>query len=618
MKRNRIHILIVDDEATQGKALMEAFNRKGYTAIWVNSSVNAVTAAQRQEFHALIIDCLLPKMNGIDLAEELVQLSVRKPKLILYSGIYKDKGFIREATAKTGCVAFLTKPLQLDEVISHIEHALADELKAHEDPAVIKLYSKETPPQDQILRMIIDEPTLHGFHLPALLKCMQKTSLSGELTLINNAGDVNSIMFFDGRIFSVRTPDKDSYFGAIAVNFGLVASEDVLEALNDRSRKLLGQKLIDSMALSPHAINLIMEEQLALRLSQCVHNEIFNLQWIPHKFAKPDYTINLTRFDSLMDDWISSKMDFDWLRAQFGSWGNYRIEGQFHHLIQDPLTLEELLSHEDFKEIDDLAPLMGHILHKEAYLGTRNDQQEDYRFLDSRLQIMLKNFKEQNYFQILGVGEKAHAQEVNRAFQDLKTAFDPERLPKDIPAEVYARCTEVFETLEKAHATLSDDISRSRYQNHLQGQRSQSLLENEPIFRAAILELQSGHAQEAAKKFQSLIDRKLEFRDLRSYRIWAGFKVDRTFSAMKLDQVPPEERHSPVYMMAKGLSHRSRGQFSQALQAFKTAHVLDPRLGISRLEVKDMLHQLEKSRAARDLIREVASVLESLSSKRSA
>ncbi len=226
---------------------------------------------------------------------------------------------------------------------------------------------------------------------------------------------------------------------------------------------------------------------------------------------------------------------------------------------------------------------------------------------------MIKDFKDQNHFQILGIGEKAHQQELNKAFNELKSVFDPKSLPASCPPATLVKCTKVFQQIELAHKTLSDDTTRAKYLILLQNKRSQSLLENEPVFRAAILELQNGHAKEAAIKFQSLLDRKLEFRDLRSYRIWAGLKTERNYSALTLDQVPPEERHSPAYMMAKGVYHRNKGQIPKALQSFRTAHILDPRLSIAKNELKELVQQLEKNKAQnRDILREATSVVENL------
>jgi len=619
MKRNRIQVLIIDDEASQGKALEEAFKRKGYSATWVNTSVGAITISQRQEFHCLIVDCLLPKMNGIDLADEILGLSVRKPKVILYSGIYKDKAFIREATERTKAVAFLTKPFDLEEMIAHVDHAFAEELNAGDDPPIMSLYAKNPLNDDEIVELIQSEPTIHSFHVPMLLKSLQKTRLSGELTLITAVGDVNSILFYDGRVFSVRTPDKDSYFGGLAVGYGFVSPDEVLEALQNPAAKLLGQKLIESMSLSPHAITVIMEEQLALRLSQCVQNSVVTLEWTSHKYPSPDFALNLTRFDSLMEDWLKSKIDLDWIRTALTAWGAYKIQGDFHPTLRGEMTLNQLLSDDDFNESEDLTYLFRQLLYREAYFGLKASDGQDFTFLDARLTQMLKDFKEQNYFQILGVGEKAHSQELNKAFADLRAVFDPKTLASSCPPPVMVKCTKIFQQIENAYKTLSEDMSRAKYLILLQNNRAQKLLENEPIFRAAILELQVGQAKEAAKKFQNLIDRKLDFRDLRAYRIWAGLKSERNYTALTLDQVPPEERHSPAYMMAKGVFHRNKGQITKALQAFRTAHILDPRLSIAKHELKDLVHHLEKNRSQnREILREVASVVESLFGKKGA
>lgn len=613
MKRNKIQVLIVDDDQTQGRALEEAFKRKGYSASWCGSSVSALTHAQRQECHCLVVDCLLPKMNGVDLAEEICALAVKKPKVFLYSGIYKDRNFIKEASERVNAVAFLTKPLELEELMGLVDHAFAEEISKEDDPPLLKLYTQQSLTDREVVELIEAEPTIHAFHAPMLLKVMQKTRLSGELTLITAVGDVNSILFYDGRVFSVRTPDKDSYFGGLAVGFGFVSPDEVLEALRSPANKLLGQKLIDSLSLSPHAITVIMEEQLALRLSQCVQNSVVSLQWTPHKFSIPDYALNPQRFDLLIEDWIKSKIDLDWIRASLTAWGNYEIQGRFHSSLNGKMTMSELLSSEDFRDTEDLPQLFHCLLHREAWFGIKADDGQDFSFLEARLTQMAKDQRDQNYFQILGVGEKAHSQELNKAYNDLRSVFDPKGLPPNCPPALMVKCAKVFQQIDTAFKTLSDDTSRAKYLIVLQNKRSQNLLENEPVFRAAILELQCGHAKEAARKFQSLLDRKLEFRDLRSYRIWAGLKTERNYSALTLDHVPPEERHSPPYMMARGVFHRNKGQIQKALQAFRTAHVLDPRLAIAKNELLDLVQQLEKNRTQnREILREVTSVVENL------
>lgn len=616
MKRSQIHILIVDDDSTQGKAIKEAFERAGFTATWCQTAVQGLTTAQRQEFQCLIVDCVLPKMNGVDLVEEIVQLNVKKPKVVLMSGILKDKNFIKESTERTQCASFLTKPLNLPELVGLVDDLFLDEMESSKDPALLSLYDREPLGERELLELIESESTLHAFHLPMLLKSMQKTSLSGELTVITSVGDVNSMSFYDGNIFAIRTADKDTFFGGLAVGFGFVTPDEVLAALESPEKKMLGQKLINSFALSPHAINVILEEQLALRLSQCIQNNVVSLQWVPRKFSVPDYALNPTRLDALLDDWLRSKFDVDWIRAMLSLWSAYRIEGIYHHSISGAITVAELMAHEHFKETTDLPLLFRQLLHRDAYFGVKSESQDNFKFLESRLDQLLENHKTQNYFEILGVGEKAKSLELNKAFSELKEYFDPQNLPSGCPPAVMVKCTKVFQAIEEAYKTLGEDTARSKYMILLQNKRSAALFENEPIFKAAIIELQNGHAKEAAQKFQTLLDRKLEFKELRSYRIWAGLKVDRNYNGLTLEQVPPEERHSAPYMMAKGVYHRNKGQIQKALEAFRTAHILDPRLNIARSELKQLMQYLEKNGSSKALMKEVTSVVENLFGKR--
>ncbi len=619
MKRNQIQVLIVDDDATQGKALLEAFKRHGYGATWCSSAVKALTTAQRQEFHCLFVDCVLPRMNGVDLVEEIQNLSVTKPKVFLYSGIFKDRTFIKESSERTKCEAFLIKPLDLSEILNAVDGAFGADLNTNVDPALLALYSRNNLEDEELVKLIEEESTIHAFHLPILLKAMQKSRLSGDLSLITGHGDISSLSFFDGRIFSVRTPDKDTYFGGIAIGFGFVTPDDVLDALKSPSTKRLGQKLIESFSLSPHAINVILEEQLALRLSQCIQNSVVSLQWTNRKYDQAEYALNLTRFDNLIEDWLRSKFDPEWIHAALGLWSTYEIQGEFHHEIKEPQTLEQLMANELFKEERDLPYLFRQLLRREAFFGSKSEEStHDYTFLESRLNLLLKEHKEQNYFQILGVGETSKSLELNKSFTDLKASYDPDGLPAGCPPAIMVKCTKVFQHIEKAFKTLSDDTARAKYLIMLQNKRSQSLFEAEPILRAAIAELQHGHAKEAAAKFQSLIDKKLEFRDLRSYRIWAGIKADRTYRALTLDQVPPEERHTAPYMMARGVYHRSKGQVQKAVAAFRTAHILDPRLSIARSELQSLIVDLEKNRDRGQnklLLKEVTSVVENLFGK---
>ena len=617
MKRNRIHVLIVDDDPTQGKALEEAVKRAGYETTWCNTSAQALTTAQRQEFHCLLVDCMLPKMNGVDLLEEINQFAPRRPKSFLFSGIFKDKNFQKEALERTQAEAFFLKPLDLQEILDRVDHAFRDLLEAGDEP-FSALYAQTGLSDEEIVAFISAQSPMHAFHLPMLLRHMQKSHLTGDLTLISSQGDMSTIALHDGQLFAVRTPDKETHFGSIAVGLGFVAADDVAAALsNGGGKKRVGEKLIESFSLSPHALTMILEEQLALRLSQCVRDEIVSLQWVAERHPRPDHALTPLRFAGLLDDWVNSKIELSFLQGVMQNWMGCRLSGHYHHTIHDAPDLAALYAHEEFSEARDLPHLFRQLLHREAFVQSPAESDaRDYSFLESRLDHLLKAHETQNYFQVIGIGEKAKALEMNRAFEDFKAHFDPQNLPEDCPPAVRVKCTKVFRHVELAYKTLSDDVERGRYLNLLQNKRSQALIEREPLFRAAIVELTSGQVKAAAKKFQDLLDQKMEFRDLRSYRIWAGLKADRAYRDLTIEHVPPEERHSPPYMMARGLYYRYKGNLQKAFESFRTAHLLDPRLSAAQSELKKLAAELERNRSQhRDLLREVTQLLETFATR---
>lgn len=613
MKKSRIHILIVDDDAAQGKALNEVFKRAGYQTTWCSSSVQAITAAQRTEFHILLVDCMLPKMNGVDLVEEILQFSLKKPKVFLFSGIFKDKKFIKDACDRTGALEFFDKPLDLKQVLARVEDCIDSETS--ELPALLSLYGVEPMSDQDLIQLIEQESPLNSIHLPVIYRHLQKSRLTGEMTLITAVGDLNTISFWEGKIFSVRTPDKDSYFGGLAVSFGFVSPDDVIEALKAPSGTLLGQQLIKSFALSPHAIQVIMEEQLALRLSQTLQSGVVSLQWSPKKFETPEIALNPVRYESLINEWVASKLATADIHAQLDLWSNARIDGDFHPDLTEATSLDLLISNPAFKAAKDIPYVFRKLIQGQAHLTTVGEDTRNFAFLEHRLDRLLEEHKTQNFFQILGVGERAHSNELNKAYNEMKQHFDPARLPKDAPASLLVKGTKVFECIQEAYNTLIDEIKRNSYLLQLQNKRSQEKLEAEPLFRVGVLELTGGHPKEAAKKFQSLIDRKIEFRDLKSYRIWAGLKCDRSYKDLTLDQVPPEERHSSAYLMAKGVYYKTRRQYKKALEAFRAAHAMDPQLDIARAEIKKLLKDVKASGTSKDILGDVTHVVENFFSK---
>lgn len=615
MRKGNLNILIVEDDVTQGQALFEVVKRAGYNATLCPSAAHALTAVQRNEFHCLIVDCMLPKMNGVTVVGEIQKILNNGAKVIMYSGIFKDKNFIKETLSKTGAVEFFTKPLPIERMMAVVDEALQNTDEPVET-GILALYQSRHIADDHMITLMNKESTFHAFHLPMLYQRMQETELTGELTLVGEKGDTYTVSFIDGHIFAVRTPDKESYFGAIAINLGFVPPDELAAALANNNGKMLGQKLIDSQSLSPHAIQLIMEEQLVLRTSQTVQPGLVSISFASKKLPVPEFKMNGARFEALIHDWLTSKIDGKWMMECLQLWSNRRMEGDFSPRITDASTIEEIIKHPEFDPDHDARSLFQSLLDGQAFIGGGKDSAPSLDYFATRIDKLLEEYKSQNHFQVLGIGEKAQMLEVNKAFASLREYFDPDKLPESASKELREKCTKMFSYVKASYYALSDDARRNHYISNLQKTRNNEAIASATTFQAAVTDLQMARYEDGAKKLQSIIDRKVDMRDLRAYRIWAGLRMDRTYKDFELEQISPEERHSSAYAMARGVRYTVKGQFEKALDAFKTAHVLDPSMNIARRELLLLQIDALKTRPSeKSLHRDIANTIETFYGK---
>ena len=122
MTANKLHILVVDDEAIVGKRLKPALEREGYEIEIFERGADAVARIDEVEFDVVVTDIRMDEVDGLQVLDHALARSART-KVIIISG-YATLELAREALAK-GAFDFVAKPFKPEELREAIRKAAA-------------------------------------------------------------------------------------------------------------------------------------------------------------------------------------------------------------------------------------------------------------------------------------------------------------------------------------------------------------------------------------------------------------------------------------------------------------------------------------------------------------
>ncbi len=111
-------ILIVDDEPRIGKILCLKLRLGGFECISVTTGSEALTVAQQQRPDLMLLDILMPDMDGFQVLEKLRAFS-RLPVIA-----FSAKSENGPRALELGADAFLAKPFDVDDLVRRTQRML--------------------------------------------------------------------------------------------------------------------------------------------------------------------------------------------------------------------------------------------------------------------------------------------------------------------------------------------------------------------------------------------------------------------------------------------------------------------------------------------------------------
>jgi len=112
-----LKLLIVEDEARMVELLRKGLTEEGHTVVCASNGGEGLELARAYEFDVIILDVMMPKLNGYELAEKLRRERVATPMLMLTA---KDTvpDLVRGLDA--GADDYMTKPFAFEELLARL------------------------------------------------------------------------------------------------------------------------------------------------------------------------------------------------------------------------------------------------------------------------------------------------------------------------------------------------------------------------------------------------------------------------------------------------------------------------------------------------------------------
>ncbi|MEP7168575.1 MAG: response regulator transcription factor [Bacteroidota bacterium] len=124
-----LRILLVEDEQTLAETIKLNLELEGYTVNAVNDGKKAVKAFKQGRYNLIILDVMLPEMDGFSVCESIRLENTDVPILILTA---KSSGADRVKGLRIGADDYLTKPFNLEEMLLRVRKLINRSLKGSE------------------------------------------------------------------------------------------------------------------------------------------------------------------------------------------------------------------------------------------------------------------------------------------------------------------------------------------------------------------------------------------------------------------------------------------------------------------------------------------------------
>ncbi|RNA70317.1 response regulator transcription factor [Alteribacter keqinensis] len=174
-------VLVVDDEESIVTLLQFNLEQSGFSVTTAMDGKSALDEAANQKFDLIVLDLMLPELDGLEVCKQLRQNKVMTPILMLTA---KDDEFDKVLGLELGADDYLTKPFSPREVVARIRAILRR----------TQATASEKETKKEVHKLVIGDVEIHPDNYEVFLRNqpMELTPKEFELLLylVNHKGRV--------------------------------------------------------------------------------------------------------------------------------------------------------------------------------------------------------------------------------------------------------------------------------------------------------------------------------------------------------------------------------------------------------------------------------------------
>lgn len=123
MKKENTKILIVDDEPDILEILSYNLGQIGYQVFTASNGLKAIEKAKKEKPHLIILDVMMPEMDGIEACEQMRKMDILNDTIITFLTA-RSEDYSQIAGFDAGADDYITKPIKPKVLVSKVKSLL--------------------------------------------------------------------------------------------------------------------------------------------------------------------------------------------------------------------------------------------------------------------------------------------------------------------------------------------------------------------------------------------------------------------------------------------------------------------------------------------------------------